>query len=57
MGAIKQFMAKRCEDCPLCQRARNNPDTLLGKVMAWHGKWCPFWRAYQAKATEQKPRS
>lgn len=45
MGAIKKFMATRCENCPLCKRARENPDTLFGKLMALHGKFCPFWRA------------
>ena len=40
-----RIMAKRCESCPLCKRARENPDTRFGKIMAWHGTWCPFWQA------------
>jgi hypothetical protein len=47
MGAIKKFMAGHCENCPLCKHARANPGTLFGKVMALHGKICPFWRAWQ----------
>jgi len=44
---IKLFMARRCDRCPLCTRARANPDSLFGKAMALHGKLCPFWRAWQ----------
>lgn len=44
---IKLFMARRCDKCPLCTRARANPDSLFGKAMALHGKLCPFWRAWQ----------
>jgi hypothetical protein len=47
MPAIKKFMAKRCENCPLCRRARERPASLLGKLMTLHGKFCPFWRAWQ----------
>ncbi len=47
MGMIKTLLAKRCDSCPLCKRARENPESLLGKVMAFHGKFCPAWRAWQ----------
>jgi hypothetical protein len=20
---------------------------MIGKIMAWHGKWCPAWKAQQ----------
>lgn len=59
MGAIKQFMAKRCENCPLCRHARNHPETMFGKLMELHGKVCPFWRAWkqeQDKQTATDPR-
>ena len=59
MGVIKKFMAVRCENCPLCKRARENPDTMFGKVMSFHGKFCPFWRSYEAeqaqKLAQQQP--
>lgn len=42
-----RIMAKRCETCPACRYARNHPDTRFGRVMAWHGTWCPFWKAYE----------
>jgi hypothetical protein len=47
LSEVKRFMAKRCDKCPLCDHARKNPQTLFGRVMAWHGKWCPFWKAWQ----------
>ena len=42
-----RIMAKRCGTCPACKAARNHPDTRFGKAMAWHGSWCPFWKAYE----------
>lgn len=45
MGKVTNFMGKICDNCPLCNHARNNPDTAFGKVMEWHGKWCPAWKA------------
>ena len=42
-----RIMAKRCEQCPVCKAARERPDTRFGRVMAWHGSWCPFWKAYE----------
>jgi len=47
MSKLEKLMAKRCEHCPLCNHARKNPETAFGKLMHWHGKWCPFWRAWQ----------
>jgi hypothetical protein len=42
-----RFMAKRCDTCPACKYARNHPETRFGRVMAWHGSWCPFWKAQE----------
>ncbi len=47
MKSVVKFIAKRCENCPLCNHARENPETLFGKVMAFHGKICPFWKAWE----------
>ncbi|MBI5243079.1 MAG: hypothetical protein HY922_05245 [Elusimicrobia bacterium] len=41
-----EFMAKSCKGCPLCVYARENPQHWFGRLMAWHGKYCPFWKAY-----------
>ena len=46
-GTLKRLMAKRCDWCLPCRHARANPDTTFGRVVAWHGKWCPFWQAWQ----------
>ena len=48
------MMAKICDVCPLCRFARKNPDTRLGKLLFWHGKWCPFWKAWEEKYQKQK---
>lgn len=53
MGSVKRFMAKRCENCPLCRHARNHPETIFGKMMALHGKLCPFWRAWKQEYGKQ----
>lgn len=44
-GPITRFLAWRCENCPICRYARENPDTLISKIIHLHGKFCPFWRA------------
>jgi hypothetical protein len=48
-------MAKRCEHCLLCKRARAKPETRFGRLMAWHGTWCPFWKAHQEVYAPVKP--
>jgi hypothetical protein len=42
---LTRLMAERCEHCPLCRYARENPDRLISKAVAFHGKFCPFWQA------------
>ncbi|MBW2455173.1 MAG: hypothetical protein JRI68_11715 [Deltaproteobacteria bacterium] len=44
---IKRIMAKRCDWCPACRWARANPEAKIAKVIAFHGKYCPFWQAWQ----------
>ena len=44
---LKRVMAKRCDLCPPCRYARAKPDSRIGRVIAWHGSWCPFWKAWQ----------
>ena len=50
-----RVMAKRCETCPICRHARAHPETRLGRVMAWHGTWCPFWKAHEQVYSEELP--
>jgi CxxC motif-containing protein len=56
MGTFKKAMGTICANCPLCNHARNKPDTALGKVMEWHGKWCPSWKAYAEMEMEKRAR-
>ena len=46
-STLKRVMAKRCDICPPCRYARAKPDTKVGKVISFHGKYCPFWKAWQ----------
>jgi hypothetical protein len=54
LGWFVTFMANRCEHCILCKNARENPDTTLGRLLNWHGKWCPLWKARQAVYGDKK---
>jgi hypothetical protein len=27
---------------------------MIGKIMAWHGKWCPAWKAQQVIESERQ---
>ena len=47
MNPLQQFLGKACDGCLLCRHARENPATVIGKLMVWHGKWCPAWKAQQ----------
>jgi hypothetical protein len=49
LETIKKMMAKRCDSCPLCSYARKNPESLIGRAVAFHGKFCPFWRCWEAE--------
>ena len=46
---FKKLRAKICDNCPLCNHARKNPDSRMGKILyhKYHADNCPFWKAYQ----------
>lgn len=44
---MKKTLAGICNSCLLCSYARKNPNGLIGKVMHWHGTWCPMWKAWE----------
>tara|TARA_Y100000294_G_scaffold53884_1_gene50802 strand:- start:247 stop:438 length:192 start_codon:yes stop_codon:yes gene_type:complete len=44
MNPFKKALGHACDNCPLCNYARNHPETTVGKVMEWHGKFCPMWK-------------
>ena len=54
MNRLQRTLGKVCDNCPLCNYARANPETLVGKVMIWHGKYCPAWKAQQEIAAEHQ---
>ncbi|MGA2735396.1 MAG: hypothetical protein ABSG35_22730 [Syntrophobacteraceae bacterium] len=54
MTRIERLFGKACDGCRLCRYARDNPATMIGKIMAWHGKWCPAWKAQQEIERERQ---
>ncbi len=54
MNRFSRLLGQVCDDCPLCKWSRNNPDTKLGKLMEWHGNWCPAWKAQKEIEEERK---
>ena len=54
MNRVSRFLGTVCDDCRLCRYARENPQTLLGKIMAWHGKWCPAWKAREEMERQRR---
>lgn len=53
MNRFQRLLGKVCDNCPLCNYARKNPETRFGRVMSWHGQYCPAWKAQQKLATER----
>jgi hypothetical protein len=54
MNPLQRIMGKMCDTCPICTYARNNPETLMGRIWEWHGKWCPFWKAQKELQKERE---
>ena len=54
MNRFQRSLGKICDHCPLCNHGRKHPETLFGKVMSWHGKYCPAWKAQQEIAAERQ---
>ena len=54
MNRFQRALGKVCDNCPLCNYARKNPDTHLGKFMSWHGKHCPAWKAQKQLEEERR---
>jgi hypothetical protein len=62
MTPTRKLLGTICDHCPMCNYARTHTDTLVAKYYAWHGKWCPAWKAQQeiqaardAAARQQAP--
>mgnify|MGYP001397205639 CR=1 FL=1 len=54
MNRISKFLGTLCDACPFCRHARENPQTTFGRIMAWHGKWCPAWKAWEEMEKERQ---
>ncbi len=52
MNRFQRTLGKVCDNCPLCNYARRKPETSFGKVMSWHGQYCPAWKAQQEIAAD-----
>ena len=46
---FKKLRAKICDYCPLCNHARKNPDSRIGKILhhKYHADNCPLWKAHK----------
>jgi hypothetical protein len=57
---IKKIRARICHNCPLCNHARKNPESRIGKMLHHtHADNCPFWKAekevYQKRDVRKLP--
>ena len=58
IGIFKKVRAAMCHNCPMCKYGRNNPESLLGRMLhhPLHAEHCPFWKAekdvYQESASK-----
>jgi hypothetical protein len=44
---FKRIRARICHNCPVCNHARKNPDSKIGRMLhhRYHADNCPFWKA------------
>ena len=54
MNTYERLLGKICDNCPICNYARNHPEGMIGKIWEWHGKWCPAWKAQKELEEEKK---
>lgn len=54
MNPVHRIMGRVCENCYLCNHARENPDGILYKIAnsPLHGAWCPAWQGYKKLEAE-----
>jgi hypothetical protein len=38
-----------CEDCPIRRLASGRPESVFGRMHAWHKTWWPGWKAHRAR--------
>jgi hypothetical protein len=56
MGLLKRVMASVCHSCPVCRYGRENPESLVGKILhhRFHADHCPMWKAEKEAYAEGK---
>jgi len=47
-------MAHICENCKFRAHYHKKPDSLLGRFWRWHINFCPGWRSYFSRQSEEK---
>jgi len=47
-------MAHICEDCKFRAHYDEKPNSALGKFWRWHINFCPGWKSYFTRQSEEK---
>ncbi len=47
-------MAHICENCKFRAHYDQKPDSALGKLWRWHINFCPGWKSYFSRQSEEK---
>ena len=47
-------MAHICENCKFRAHYDKKPDSLLGRFWRWHINYCPGWRSYFARLSDER---
>ena len=47
-------MAHICENCKFRAHYDKKPDSMLGKFWRWHINFCPGWRSYFTRQSDEK---
>jgi hypothetical protein len=50
VGPVRKVLAVMCHHCPLCRYGRENPESILGRMLhhKLHADYCPMWKAEKA---------
>jgi hypothetical protein len=46
---FKKMRARICNNCPICNHARKNPESRIGRILHHrrHADNCPLWKAHK----------
>ena len=56
IGRFKKARAVICKHCPMCNAARNSPQSIVGRLLhhPMHSDNCPMWTAYRQVYEERE---